>query len=381
MHSRRLKRLSENSKMGKRRWRNERVLLKVGGKLYETYERTLAKFPNTLLGNCDRRQKYYCPETDGYVFDFEISESAFGAILFYYQSSGIMSRPLDVTEEEFDDAMLLFEIFKIHMIREDIDLPRNSTSRQLWMMLEYPETSLAGKVLANFSFLMILASSVVFCVETLDKRHKELGRRNNIWFVLESIFVIWFTLEYLTRLIAAPRKVDFLFSILGLIDLAAIIPYFATLIIVDDAANARSFAIIRAFRLVQAFRIIKLTRHSRSLQLMGKALLYCRDQVGSLMFFLSINALAGAAVMFQLESNSNPDFDSIPAAIWFCIVSMTTVGYGDMVPVTVAGKLAGVLCIIMGSITLFHLFLPVYLTYFSLFYSSSRHMKAKNVLI
>ena len=367
--------------MGKRRWRNERVLLKVGGKHYETYERTLAKFPNTLLGNYDRRQKHYQPETDEYVFDFNIGESAFGAILFYYQSSGIMSRPHDVTEEEFEDAMLLFEIFKIHMMRRDIDLPRHNLTRRLWMMLEYPETSMAGKILANFSFLMILVSSVVFCVETLDKRPKGIGRRNNIWFILESLFIIWFTLEYLARLIAAPRKVDFLFSLLGLIDLAAIIPYFATLIVVDDASNARSFAIIRAFRLVQAFRIIKLTRHSKSLQLMGKALMYCRDQVGSLMFFLSINALAGASIMYHLENKSNPDFDSIPAAIWFCIVSMTTVGYGDMVPVTIAGKFAGVLCIIMGSITLFHLFLPVYLTYFSLFYTSSKHMKTKNVFM
>lgn len=363
--------------MGKRKWKDERVILNVNGKRYETYEKTLARFPNTLLGNFDKRQKYYCDDDDEYVFDFNVNDSAFGAILFYYQSSGIMSRPLDVTENEFEDAMLLFQIFQMHMIREDIDLPRNRLTRSLWMMLEYPETSMAGKVLANFSFLMILASSVVFCVETVDKRPKEIGRRNNIWFVLESIFIVWFTIEYLARLVAAPRKVDFLFSILGLIDLAAIIPYFATLLIVDDASNARSFAIIRAFRLVQAFRIIKLTRHSKSLQLMGKALLYCRDQVGSLMFFLSINALAGASIMFHLENKRNPSFDSVPSAIWFCIVSMTTVGYGDMVPVTVAGKFAGVFCIIMGSITLFHLFLPVYLTYFSLFYNSSKHMRSK----
>lgn len=291
-----------------------------------------------------------------------------------------MSRPLDVTEEEFEDAMLFFEIFKMHMIRENIDLPRNKLRRWLWMVLEYPETSLTGKIIANFSFLMILVSSVVFCVETVDRRPKEIGRRNNVWFILESIFIVWFTVEYIARLIAAPRKVDFLFSLLGLIDLAAIIPYFATLIIVDDASNARSFAIIRAFRLVQAFRIIKLTRHSKSLQLMGKALLYCRDQVGSLMLFLSINALTGASLMYHLESKSSPDFDSIPSAVWFCIISMTTVGYGDMVPVTYAGKFAGVFCIIMGSITLFHLFLPVYLTYFSLFYNSNKHMKAKNIL-
>ncbi|XP_065060565.1 potassium voltage-gated channel subfamily A member 2-like [Rhopilema esculentum] len=366
--------------MGKRRWRNERVLINVKGKQYETFERTLARFPNTLLGNYERRQKYYNPDTGEYVFDFDTSESAFGAILFYYQSSGIMSRPSDVKEEDFEEAMRLFEIFQMHLLRQDIDLPQHRRARKLWMMLEYPETSLAGKIMANFSFMMILASSVTFCIETVDRKPKEIGnRRDNVWFTLESIFIAWFTLEYIARVISAPRKSDFLFSLLGLIDLAAIVPYFATLIVMEDASNARSFAIIRAFRLVQAFRIIKLTRHSKSLQLMGKALLYCRDQVGSLMFFLSINALAGASIMFQLEYKYNKDFDSMISGIWFCIISMTTVGYGDIVPVTIAGKIAGVFCIIMGSITLFHLFLPVYLTYFSLFYNSSKHMSSKGI--
>ena len=368
------------ARMGKRRWKDERVNIRVGGKSYETFERTLARFPNTLLGNYERRQRYYDANLDEYVFNFDTSESAFGAILFYYQSSGIMSRPLDVTEEEFEEAMRQFEIFQMHLLRENIDLPRNRRTRTLWLMLEYPETSLAGKIFANISFVMILVSSITFCVETMDKKPKTFQieqSRDSVWFVLESVFIAWFSMEYIARIIAAPRKAEFIFSILGLIDLAAIVPYFATLIVMDDASNARSFAIIRAFRLVQAFRIIKLTRHSKSLQLMGKALLYCRDQVGSLTFFLLINAVTGAAIMFQFECESNPNFSSIPASMWFCIVSMTTVGYGDMVPVTIAGKISGVLCIIMGSITLFHLFLPVYLTYFSLFYNNCKNTKPK----
>ena len=369
--------------MKKRFIDSRRAFIKVGGKSFETYEDTLERFPNTLLGNQERRQKYYNAEANEYVFHFDISESAFDAILFYYQSSGIMSRPCDVTEEDFQDALRKFEIFQLHILREDIDLPTNKLARKLWLILEYPETSLTGKIIANLSFLVILISSITFCIETIYVKRSSGGvlheSRSDIWFILESIFISWFTPEYIIRIAAAPRKSEFLFSLLGLMDLAAIVPYFVTLMMMDDASNARSFAIIRAFRLVQAFRIIKLTRHSKSLQLMGKALVYCRDQVGSLMFFLMINALVGAAVMYHLESPHNPKFSSIPASVWFCIISMTTVGYGDMVPVTPEGKVAGTLCIIMGTITLFHLFLPVYLTYFSLFYNSSKNSKSKSL--
>ncbi len=367
-------------RMPKRRMENKRTFLKVGGKLFETYEETLQRFPNTLLGNYDRRQKYYNEEANEYVFNFSVSESAFDAILFYYQSSGIMSRPYDVTEEDFQDALRLFEIFQLHIVRLDTDLPRNAIAKKLWLILEYPETSLAGKIFANISFLVIMISSITFCVQTLDvnrspSKSMPQQSRSNVWFILESIFISWFTPEYILRVASAPRKSEFIFSLLGLMDLAAIVPYFVTLIMMEDASSARSFAIIRAFRLVQALRIIKLTRHSKSLQLMGKALVYCRDQVGSLLFFLVINSIVGAAMMYHFESLHNEQFSSIPAAMWFCIISMTTVGYGDIVPVTVAGKLAGTLCIIMGTITLFHLFLPVYLTYFSLFYNSSKGKK------
>ena len=361
--------------------RNGRISLNVRGKTFETFEKTLARFPNTLLGDYDRRQTFYQPDRDEYVFQFNTSESAFDAILFYYQSSGIMSRPFDVSEEDFQEAMREFEIFQMFILREDIDLPRNPLARKVWLILEYPETSLTGKIIANLSFFVILVSSIIFCIETVftnsTKSNTFTQQRANTWFILESIFVTWFTLEYIVRLAAAPRKSNFIFSLLGLIDLAAILPFFATLMMLGNLSNARSFSIIRAFRLVQGFRIIKLTRHSKSMQLMGKALMYCRDQVGSLMFFLLINTVLGAAVMYYCESRDNPDFSSIPAAMWFCIISMTTVGYGDMVPVTVEGKIAGTLCIIMGTITLFHLFLPVYLTYFSLFYNSTKQARMK----
>eukprot|EP00794_Sanderia_malayensis_P010162 gene10162-11202_t len=372
--------------MRRRRIEEQRVFLNVGGKMFETFEKTLQRFPNTLLGDKCRRAKYYNELGNEYFFDFNVGESAFAAILFYYQSSGIMSRPFDVAEEEFQDALRKFEIFQLHIVREDTDLPRNPVARKLWLILEYPETSLAGRIFAHISFVIIMVSSVAFCVQTLDVNRSSLKPKpspqslphtsqSNVWFILESIFISWFTPEYILRLAAAPRKSEFLFSLLGLMDLAAIVPYYVTLIMMQDTSNARSFAIIRAFRLIQAFRIIKLTRHSKSLQLMAKALVYCRDQVGSLLFFLVLNSILGSALMYHFESETNPQFSSIPAAMWFCIISMTTVGYGDIVPITVEGKIAGTLCIISGTITLFHLFLPVYLTYFSLFYNSSKSKK------
>ena len=159
-------------------------------------------------------------------------------------------------------------------------------------------------------------------------------------------------------------------------DIVAIIPYFITLGTElaerpeDGQAGqqAMSLAILRVIRLVRVFRIFKLSRHSKGLQILGQTLKASMRELGLLIFFLFIGViLFSSAVYFAEADEADSQFSSIPEAFWWAVVSMTTVGYGDMVPTTIGGKIVGSLCAIAGVLTI-ALPVPVIVSNFNYFY-------------
>lgn len=158
-----------------------------------------------------------------------------------------------------------------------------------------------------------------------------------------------------------------------MIDFVAIIPYFVAL--GTEFARQRgvgqpamSLAILRVIRLVRVFRIFKLSRHSKGLQILGQTLKASMRELGLLIFFLFIGViLFSSAVYFAEADHEETSFTSIPAAFWWAVVTMTTVGYGDMSPETVGGKIVGSLCAIAGVLTI-SLPVPVIVSNFSYFY-------------
>ncbi|XP_070297616.1 potassium voltage-gated channel subfamily A member 2-like [Salvelinus sp. IW2-2015] len=280
--------------------------------------------------------------------------------------------------------------------KEERPLPENEFQRQVWLLFEYPESSGAARIIAIISVMVILISIVSFCLETLpvfrndeeDDGNKVFQPFNNStssytssyftdpFFILETLCIIWFSFEFLVRFFACPSKAGFFGNIMNIIDIVAIIPYFITLGTElaekpeDGQAGqqAMSLAILRVIRLVRVFRIFKLSRHSKGLQILGQTLKASMRELGLLIFFLFIGViLFSSAVYFAEADEADSQFSSIPEAFWWAVVSMTTVGYGDMVPTTIGGKIVGSLCAIAGVLTI-ALPVPVIVSNFNYFY-------------
>ncbi|XP_061102257.1 potassium voltage-gated channel subfamily A member 1 [Conger conger] len=375
----------------------ERVVINVSGLKFETQLKTLTQFPDTLLGDPEKRIRYFDPLRNEYFFDR--NRPSFDAILYYYQSGGRLKRPVNVPFDIFseevkfyelgEDAMLKFREDEGFVKEEEKPLPEDEFKRQVWLLFEYPESSTPARGIAVVSVLVIVISIVIFCLETLPEFRDDkdfLGAGNNSaysdngftpfndpFFIVETVCIIWFSFEIIVRFFASPSKAAFFKNIMNSIDIVSILPYFITLgtDLAQQQGNgqqAMTFAILRIIRLVRVFRIFKLSRHSKGLQILGHTLRASMRELALLIFFLVIGViLFSSAVYFAEADEPTSQFTSIPDAFWWAVVTMTTVGYGDMKPITVGGKIVGSLCAIAGVLTI-ALPVPVIVSNFNYFY-------------
>ena len=372
-----------------------RIILNVQGCRYETFQETLEEFPETLLGSAEKRKRFYDPLRDEYYF--ERDKGAFDAILFYYQSRGILSRPSTIPANAFDEELRFYEIKTVKPAEQKekmIYMPERDWQGKLWELLEYPESSKQAALFSKLSMAVIILSVVVFCAETMYSNNaatravKSLSVHNNtknassvsqeegrnprrprVWFVIDTCIIVWFSSEYAARLVSSPEKIKFLLSALALIDLAAIIPYFLTLLFGNTYAPAFSFTVMRIFRLLRVVRLLKLTRYVAALRILGYTVRSCKEQLIALFFLISISVVLFSSTIFYVENKENrEDFCSIPASFWWTIITMTTVGYGDMTPITPIGKMVGALCAIFGVVVMVCLPSPVFISSFNEIY-------------
>lgn len=384
---------------------NERLAINVSGMRYETQLRTLAQFPDSMLGDPQRRSRYFDPLRNELFLDR--NRACFDAILYFYQSGGRLRRPTNIPLDIFMDELLFYELGEDVMNRfkedegfpkeEERPLPSNEIQKKLWMLFEHPESSSGARIIAIISVMVIVVSILIFCLETLPEfRTEKESREEHLYkfhalpknvsenmptppgvfqdpfFLVETMCICWFSFELLMRFACSPSKTYFFKDIMNIIDFSAILPYFVTLgteLAKDnDATPATSLAIIRVIRLVRVFRIFKLSRHSKGLQILGQTLKASMRELGLLIFFLFIGViLFSSAIYFAEADHKNTVFVSIPHAFWWAVVTMTTVGYGDMYPVTIWGKLVGSMCAIAGVLTI-SLPVPVIVSNFSYFY-------------
>ncbi len=199
---------------------------------------------------------------------------------------------------------------------------------QLKRILEKNDTT-AGKSFDLFIETLIVLSLVSFSIETLPDLSANIKLILNI---AEVITVAIFTAEYLLRLIVADKKLKFIFSFYGLIDLIAILPFY-----VARGIDLRSIRIFRLFRLFRAFKVF---RYSNAIQRFKNAFLAVKEEL-ILFFVATVFLLFIASVgIYYFENPAQPEqFKSIFHCLWWAVVTLTTVGYGDMFPITAGGKI------------------------------------------
>ena len=197
-----------------------------------------------------------------------------------------------------------------------------------------------GKLFDLFLLIAILASILAVSIESVAYYRENFG---DALLVIEWTFTIVFTLEYGLRLLAVRHPAKYVFSFFGLVDLLALLPTYLSLYI----AGSQSLIVIRAIRLLRVFRILKLVRYSNESSTLLSAMRASSPKIIVFLGMVLASALIAGTLMYLIEGEEN-GFTSIPKAVYWAIVTMTTVGYGDIAPNTTLGQGLASLVMILG---------------------------------
>ncbi|GBO13951.1 Potassium voltage-gated channel protein Shaw [Araneus ventricosus] len=206
---------------------------------------------------------------------------------------------------------------------------------------------------------------------TLDKTHTY---PHDVFFYIECVCNAWFTFEITVRFIASPRKSEFACGAVNLIDFTATLSFYIDLALQRFASHLENADILEFFSIIRIMRLFKLTRHSAGLKILIQTFKASAGELILLVFFLVLGIVIFASLVYyaeRIQYNPTNDFNSIPLGLWWALVTMTTVGYGDMVPKTYAGMFVGALCALAGVLTI-SLPVPVIVSNFAMFYSHTQ---------
>jgi len=203
--------------------------------------------------------------------------------------------------------------------------------------VEKPQ-SRRGRIFDLTIQVLIVLSIVSFSLETVPGNSE---RTTRILGIIEFICVAVFTVEYLTRILVADNKLKFIFSVYGIIDLLAILPAYLQL-----DFDLRS---LRVLRLLRLFRVLKLMRYSRALRRLHLALLMVKEELILFLTVAGIVVYLSAVGIYYFENQAQPEqFTSVPESLWWAIVTLTTVGYGDSYPITTGGRIFTFFVLVVG---------------------------------
>ncbi|KAK0098117.1 hypothetical protein PV326_011103 [Microctonus aethiopoides] len=369
---------------------NNRITLNVGGVRHETYKSTLKKIPATRLSRLTQSLVNYDPILNEYFFDRH--PGVFAQVLNYYRT-GKLHYPNDVCGPLFEEELefwgldsnqvepccwstystyrdtkatlaILDSLDVNRMKLHDQDVARlfgyeeNYTRGKLtkwqrvkpkiWALIDVPYSSIPAKCVACLSIIFICLSVLSFCLKTNRSSRSGIEidtgnykQRREVFYYLEHVCNAWFTLEIIIRCLSS--------------------------------------VYLEVLSVVRVLRLFKLTNHSPGLRILIHTFKASAKELGLLVFFLVLGIVVFASLIFyaeRLQENPENDFDSIPKGLWWALVTMTTVGYGDMTPKTFPGMFIGGLCALAGVLTI-AVPVPVIVSNFSMFYS---HSQARNKL-
>lgn len=199
----------------------------------------------------------------------------------------------------------------------------------------------AGRAFDIGLLIAILLSTALVCMESVLIIKASFYTPLKIG---EWMLTILFTIEYGLRIYCSPRRKEYLTSFFGIIDLISILPAYLALII----PASYYLVTVRLLRLLRIFRILKLLELSSEAKTILRALRHSMPKIAIFFYALLILVFIEGTVMYLIESGTNPGFNSIPQSVYWAIVTMTTVGYGDVSPITVPGKVLASFIMLCG---------------------------------
>ena len=213
-----------------------------------------------------------------------------------------------------------------------------------------PDDDRASRIFDVFIMTLISLNVLAVILETVDSLSSQYG---DIFNTFEIFSVSVFTIEYLLRLWTCTTdsrykspfggRLRYAATPMAVIDLLAILPFYLPMVIPLD------LRFIRALRLFRLFRLFKMARYSNSMRLLVNVIRKRKEELIITVFVVFILLIIASTLMYFVENESQPEtFSSIPAAMWWGIVTLTTVGYGDVYPITAAGRLLGAVIAILG---------------------------------
>ena len=210
--------------------------------------------------------------------------------------------------------------------------------KELYQIIFEADTP-AGKLFDIGLLIVIVLSTVVITLESVP----QFEEYAYIFNVLEWIFTILFTIEYILRLLVVKQKRHYVFSFFGIVDLLSILPTYLSLIF----SGAQVFIVIRIIRLIRIFRILKLAQFIGAGHTLRSALIASRYKISVFLLIVFTSVIISGTLMYLIEGAEN-GFTSIPVGLYWAVSTMTTVSYGDITPVTALGRTLASFIMILG---------------------------------
>ncbi|XP_071809642.1 voltage-gated potassium channel KCNC1-like [Asterias amurensis] len=413
---------------------DNKIRINVGGVRHETYKSTLRNIPDTRLAWLAQSTSTNSTDYDQVKgeFYFDRHPRMFDAVLNYYRI-GKLHAPRDVCGPVFEEELQFWgidekqieaccwsyhtqhrdaqetlaklngpnfentdseddeDVAKIFGIEEVYERTRTSWygrwQPRIWTLMEEPYSSRAAKLFAAISLVFVVLSITTFCLETMEVFQISTPGKPvetaEFLFIIEGVCVTFFTLELIVRLIFCPSRLRFLISAENIIDILAVIPFYADLgsrisrVLLDGVVND----FFNFLRIVRIFRIFKLARHISGLKILVHTVKASAKELMLMIVFVTLTVLISSSLIYYAEkwtlypSNSTceaeSDFTDIPIGFYWAIVTITTVGYGDVVPRSWLGRIIAGMTAVIGVLTL-ALPIPVIVNNFSLYYTHAQ---------
>ena len=355
----------------------DKIRINVSGRRYELFLQQLHNFPKSLLADTAKRELFHDSKNDEIFFDR--NRTTFESVYYFYATGGMLVFPTKNSSQQLvADELHFFGLYDYLSPEEKhYSLPppselsekrvspslKGSCRKKVWEICEFPESSPVARIVNLVSLVVIVFAVVILCIETLPSvRHSTSGQtvsdtrvsqgsitnkntthptHNNTSQALKMFFsraeqfcMAWFTLELLARFVFSPEKRRFLCKLLNIIDIAAILPFYISLIASKNYDVP--LYVLKIFHLSKIFQVLKMSRYTSSMKVLGKTAKACLHDLWTVIFLTFIGTVLFGSIVFYCEQwDKTTEFHSIPDACWWAVVTISTLGYGDLVPNTI----------------------------------------------